>query len=203
MGGTKDRRRKSAPVGLGPMQGAGRVVRIAIRVLATGLFALVVGICGGLALDAPVTATNDYEPGTIASLLILTISMVGAIYLTLARPKWATLFAVFGAATLMLGAVFFLATDWHARADGPDYECFKRGPAWLFDGFDDAVVQRVPPGVRCEKGTQSFLVRPEAKDWLVLLGESAAGGLALTGLVLFLLGLTERRRSRPRPAVAG
>jgi hypothetical protein len=192
----------SVPVSLGPMQGAGRVVRIAIRVLATAVFALVVVICGGLALDAPVTATNDYESGTIASLLVLTISVAGAIYLTLVRSNWARRFAAFGAATLMFGALCFLATDWHARADGPDYECLG-ATAWLFDGFDDAVVQRVPPGVRCEKGNRSFLVRPEAKDWLVLLGESAAGGLALTAPVLFLVGLAERRRPRPRPAVAG
>jgi predicted lysophospholipase L1 biosynthesis ABC-type transport system permease subunit len=60
------------------MHRAGRVVRIAIRALATALFALVVGICGGWALDAPVMATNDYEPGAIVSLLVLTISVAGA-----------------------------------------------------------------------------------------------------------------------------
>jgi hypothetical protein len=40
------------------------------------------------------------------------------------------------------------------------------GPAF----FDRVDVQRTPPGVRCTSEGKSILARPDANDWLVLLG---------------------------------
>jgi hypothetical protein len=108
------------------------------------------------------------------------------------RHPWRRRFAVFGIATLAFGALFFFTTDWHARAEGRVAKCFSGPPTPI--AVDTVSVQRIPPGVRCEWAKGSYLVRPDATDWFVLLGESSAGGFAVTGPVLWLMGLARRRR---------
>ena len=163
-----------------------------LRVIAIALLA---GIGAEVALSAPATVVNSYEVEQSRRWLVPLVATAGGAYLALARETWGRRVAVFGTTTLAFGVLFFAATDWHTRADGPAYECFTHPPYSM--RFEGVHVQRVPPGVRCESGTESFLVRPDAQDWLILLGESAAAGLAATGPVLWLLGLP-RRRMLPR-----
>lgn len=63
-------------------------------------------------------------------------------------------------------------------------------------------VERIPPGLRCDFGEGSFVVHPDATDWLVLLGESSAGGFAATGPLLLMIAIGTRRKWRPNTRVA-
>jgi hypothetical protein len=174
-------------------------VSVGLRVLVLGLAAWVAAV---IALQAPVTSVNDYEVSALVYWPVLLVVLAGAMYLGLTRIAWRTRLAVFGALTVGFGLLFFATTDWHTRQDGPEWECLTSGPPY-FSRFDYVKVQRIPPGVRCQNGEESFLVRPDTQDWLVLFGESAAAGFAATGPVLWLLRLPGRRRVLPgaiRPA---
>jgi hypothetical protein len=195
-------------------------VRRASKIRASALvaLALVTALVGGLAtmiaLGAPVTATKDFEPGRLVVWLVFLVGLAGGAYLVLGRFGWRARGLVFGLATLSFAVLFFAATDWHVRDDSPAEACFRQAPSSLLRSpepngplglvtangahigppfFDRADVQRMPPGVRCVNRFGSFLARPSEQDWLVLLGESAAAGFAVTGPILWLL---RRRRRR-------
>jgi len=172
-------------------------VSVGLRVLVLGLVAWV---AAGIAVDAPVTSVNDYEVSNLVYWPVVLVAVAGGMYLGFTRIPWRTRLAAFGALTVGFALLFFATTDWHTRQDGPEWECSSAPP--FFSSFDEVKVQRIPPGVRCEKGEESFLVRPNTQDWLILLGESAAGGFAATGPLLWLLRLPGRRRVLPGAARA-
>ena len=147
-------------------------------------------------MDAPVTSVNDYGVSPLVYWPVVLVAIAGGMYLGITRIPWRTLLAVFGVLTAGFAVLFFATTDWHTRQDGPEWECLTSGPPY-FSRFDEVRVQRIPPGVHCQNGNESFLVRPNTKDWLILLGESAAAGFAATGPVLWLLRLPGRRRVLP------
>ena len=178
--------------------------RVGMRAFVAVLLALVGAVCAVIALDAPVTSTYRPDPGLVVRSTVFLAGAAGGLYLGLARHSWRARFTAFGLATLAFGAAFFFTTDWHARADGRVEDCLLRAPAARLPDATGAIqtqhvsVQRIPPRLRCDFGNGSYVVRPDATDWLILLGESAAGGFAATGPLLFLMGLVTRRRVVPR-----
>jgi hypothetical protein len=175
-----------------------------MRAFVAVLLALAGAVCAVIALDAPVTSTYRPEPGLVVRWTVFLAGAAGGVYLALAGHSWRARFTVFGLATLAFGAAFFFTTDWHARADGRVEDCLLRAPAGRWPDPTRAIktqhvsLQRIPPGLRCDFGSGSYVVRPDATDWLILLGESSAGGFAATGPLLFLVGRATRRRLVPR-----
>lgn len=170
-------------------------MQLSLRVLLAVLLALVSGLCAVIALDARVTSTYQPDFGPVVDWSVFLIGLAGGAYLALSQHPWPRRLTVFTAATAAFAVLFFFTTDWHARADGRDWECWSGAPQSADLRTSAASgIRRVPPGIRCESVSGSYVIRPDTKDWFVLLGESAAAGFAATGPLLWLIGTITRRR---------
>lgn len=191
------------------------LARVGGRVLATFTLALLGAVAAVLALTAPTTATNDYSVSAVISWAVFCLGAASGSYLALTKRTWRQRLLVWIAATLAFGVVLFFTTDWVSRYNRPVDQCQYHAPAWFLKLSDrpggasrplrpyigrfegTAQIQRLPPGVHCERAGRSVLLAPSAKAWFVLAGYASCGGFVLAAPLLWLLGLFGRSN---RPA---